>query len=244
LGLTETVALAKSAISKTDADSTYARKKSIETFTCGSLDVDAGHNYAGLRLIKKDGYYSQISTNPDGQDPLTIYYRNAAGNNIYIVNLQKKSGTLATIDDIDAAIVAKNNIPVGAPIPWPLPNVPAGYLACNGQAFNKSLYPQLAIAYPSGVLPDLRGEFIRGWDDGRGVDSGRGILSWQEGQAPISAIAGYWDNNWRNGKHRETGFSAATGTNKGGWHNIIQEYENQRETRPRNIAFNYIVRAA
>ncbi|NDL55385.1 MULTISPECIES: phage tail protein, partial [Photorhabdus] len=139
---------------------------------------------------------------------------------------------------------ANNTHPVGSPIPWPKPNPPSGYLACNGQAFNKSTYPQLAAAYPSGTLPDLRGEFIRGWDDGRGVDHGRGILSWQEGQAPISAIAGYWDNNWRNGKHRETGFSAATGTNKGGWHNIIQEYENQRETRPRNIAFNYIVRAA
>ncbi|WP_445496721.1 phage tail protein [Photorhabdus sp. SF281] len=137
------------------------------------------------------------------------------------------------------------NTPVGPPIPWPQPNPPSGYLTCNGQAFNKSLYPQLAAAYPSGTLPDLRGEFIRGWDDGRGVDSGRGILSYQAGQAPVSAIAGYWDNdNWKNGKHRETGFSAATGTNNGGWHNIIQEYENQRETRPRNIAFNYIVRAA
>ncbi|WP_445496694.1 phage tail protein [Photorhabdus sp. SF281] len=136
------------------------------------------------------------------------------------------------------------NTPVGPPIPWPQPNPPSGYLTCNGQAFNKSLYPQLAAAYPSGTLPDLRGEFIRGWDDGRGVDSGRGILSYQEGQAPVSAIKGYWDNNWNNGTRRDTGFSAATGTNNGSFHTIIQEYENQRETRPRNIAFNYIVRAA
>ncbi|TDB61653.1 tail fiber protein [Photorhabdus khanii] len=134
--------------------------------------------------------------------------------------------------------------PTGAVIPWPLPNPPSGYLTCNGQAFNKSLYPQLAAAYPSGRLPDLRGEFIRGWDDGRGVDSGRGILSYQEGQAPVSAIAGYWGNNWNDNKHRDTGFSAATGTNNGSFHTIIQEYESQRETRPRNIAFNYIVRAA
>ncbi|MGV8004499.1 phage tail protein [Photorhabdus temperata subsp. temperata] len=140
---------------------------------------------------------------------------------------------------------AVNTYPVGSPIPWPQPNPPSGYLACNGQTFNKSTYPQLAAAYPNGRVPDLRGEFIRGWDDNRGVDSGRGVLSYQEGQAPVSAIAGYWDNdNWKNGKHRETGFSAATGTDNGGWHNIIQEYENQRETRPRNIAFNYIVRAA
>lgn len=52
--------------------------------------------------------------------------------------------------------------PVGAPIPWPLAIPPAGFLALNGQAFNTIANPQLAMAYPSGVLPDLRGEFIRG----------------------------------------------------------------------------------
>ncbi len=149
------------------------------------------------------------------------------------------SKRILTEDDIN-----EDKMPVGAPIPWPQKNPPSGYLTCNGQAFNKSTYPQLAAAYPSGTLPDLRGEFIRGWDDGRGVDSGRGILSYQEGQAPVSAIAGYWGNNWNDNKHRDTGFSAATGTNNGSFHTIIQEYESQRETRPRNIAFNYIVRAA
>ncbi len=80
------------------------------------------------------------------------------------------------------------NIPVGSPIPWPLPNPPSGYFTCNGQAFNKSLYPKLTAAYPSGVLPDLRGEFIRGWDDGRGVDRGRGILSWQANEALLGRL--------------------------------------------------------
>ncbi|WP_231389512.1 phage tail protein [Dickeya chrysanthemi] len=59
----------------------------------------------------------------------------------------------------------------GIPLPWPQAAVPTGWLKCNGQAFDKNLYPRLAQVYPSGVLPDLRGEFIRGWDDGRGVDS-------------------------------------------------------------------------
>ncbi|MCW7551054.1 tail fiber protein [Photorhabdus sp. APURE] len=144
-----------------------------------------------------------------------------------------------------SAILPPEQHPVGAPIPYPHRYTPVGYLTCNGQTFDKSLYPKLAEAYPDGRVPDLRGEFIRGWDDSRGVDMGRVCGSWQEGQAPVSAIAGYWNNdNWRNGKHRETGFSAATGTDNGGWHNIIQEHESQRETRPRNIAFNYIVRAA
>src|SRR5699024_11938923 len=55
----------------------------------------------------------------------------------------------------------------------------SGWLKCNGAAFSSEMYPNLAKAYPTLKLPDLRGEFIRGWDDGRGVDAGRGILSIQ-----------------------------------------------------------------
>ncbi len=49
---------------------------------------------------------------------------------------------------------------------------PTGWLKCNGAAFSSEKYPKLAKAYPTNKLPDLRGEFIRGWDDGRGVDAG------------------------------------------------------------------------
>ncbi|MEN3260719.1 phage tail protein [Sodalis endosymbiont of Spalangia cameroni] len=139
----------------------------------------------------------------------------------------------------------RQSIPSGIPLPWPKQDTPAGWLKCNGAPFDKALFPLLAQAYPSGALPDLRGEFIRGWDDGRSVDAGRGILSWQEGQSPVSGPRGYWKNdNWNNGQQRATGFQFATGTDNGGWHPIIQQYEHQRETRPRNVAFNYIVRAA
>ncbi|WP_394346966.1 phage tail protein [Photorhabdus khanii] len=58
-----------------------------------------------------------------------------------------------------------SNIPVGVPIPWPTTTPPAGWLQCNGADFDKSKFPKLAEAYPDGRLPDLRGEFIRGWDD-------------------------------------------------------------------------------
>ncbi|WP_250143045.1 phage tail protein, partial [Escherichia coli] len=71
-------------------------------------------------------------------------------------------------------------LPVGVPVPWPSVTPPTGWLKCNGAAFSAEEYPELAKAYPSGKLPDLRGEFIRGWDDGRGVDTGRAILSAQE----------------------------------------------------------------
>lgn len=52
--------------------------------------------------------------------------------------------------------------PVGAPIAWPSDTIPAGYALMQGQTFDKSVYPLLAIAYPSGVIPDMRGWIIKG----------------------------------------------------------------------------------
>ncbi|EGI37790.1 bacteriophage tail fiber protein, partial [Escherichia coli TA271] len=72
-------------------------------------------------------------------------------------------------------------LPVGVPVPWPLATPPTGWLKCNGAAFSSEMYPKLAKAYPANKLPDLRGEFIRGWDDGRGIDAARALLSIQNG---------------------------------------------------------------
>ncbi|EID7263093.1 prophage tail fiber N-terminal domain-containing protein [Salmonella enterica] len=62
--------------------------------------------------------------------------------------------------------------PVGAPIAWPSDATPAGYALMQGQSFDKSAYPLLAIAYPSGVIPDMRGWTIKGKPI-----SGRAVLS-------------------------------------------------------------------
>ncbi|EMD0970095.1 tail fiber protein, partial [Salmonella enterica] len=59
--------------------------------------------------------------------------------------------------------------PAGAPIPWPSDNIPAGYALMQGQAFDKSAYPKLALAYPSGIIPDLRRLIIKGGYVGRAV---------------------------------------------------------------------------
>ena len=77
---------------------------------------------------------------------------------------------------------ALHDLFIGIPIPYPLSTVPTGCLAMNGQRFDTRRYPKLAQKYPSGVLPDLRSEFIRGWDNGRGVDAGRALLSNQTDQ--------------------------------------------------------------
>ncbi|ELN4677806.1 prophage tail fiber N-terminal domain-containing protein [Escherichia coli] len=65
--------------------------------------------------------------------------------------------------------------PVGAPIPWPSDTVPTGYALMQGQAFDKSAYPKLAAAYPSGVIPDMRGWTIKGKPA-----SGRAVLSQEQ----------------------------------------------------------------
>jgi len=134
-------------------------------------------------------------------------------------------------------------LPVGAPIPWPSATPPTGWLKCNGAAFTASQYPKLALAYPALRLPDLRGEFIRGWDDGRGVDAGRSLLSSQ-------------DHAFQQHTHTYTGLRSVTDCDRGSYSSTwsiddTQSYTTSgatgstaTETRPRNVAFNYIVRAA
>jgi microcystin-dependent protein len=83
-----------------------------------------------------------------------------------------------------------NSIPVGAIIPMAAPSVPAGFLECNGATLKRSDYPALfsliGTTYGAGdssttfLLPDLRGEWIRGWDNGRTVDSGRAFGAFQD----------------------------------------------------------------
>ncbi|MEB7239061.1 tail fiber protein [Escherichia coli] len=156
-------------------------------------------------------------------------------------------------------------LPVGVPVPWPSATPPTGWLKCNGAAFSAVEYPKLAKAYPTNKLPDLRGEFIRGWDDGRGVDSGRSLLSAQNslsfdhrhflptaygsgGDGLMSAV--FKDDNSAMSYYpagtNEYNSSPSSGT-------ILQTYSARNtdgsdkfgnESRPRNISFNYIVRAA
>ncbi|PUY17206.1 phage tail protein [Cronobacter sakazakii] len=141
-------------------------------------------------------------------------------------------------------------LPVGVPVPWPSEIPPEGWLKYNGAIFDKVRYPKLALIYPGGVLPDLRGEFIRGWDDGRGVDAGRTILSAQghlfashkhklllsagsAGTGNIIGIDSKLNGAFTDGINQPGGSVIAAMQETGG-----------TETRPRNIAFNYIVRAA
>lgn len=146
---------------------------------------------------------------------------------------------------------ALSDCPVGSPIPWPQATAPSGFLVCNGQSFNKTTYPLLASAYPSGVLPDLRAEFIRGLDAGRNIDSARAVLSAQ-GDAirditgKIQGINMTGDGAFGN---RELIFREAS-PHGGGKDQYGMTFKASNvvptasENRPRNVAFLYIVRAA
>nr|AVR62900.1 Phage Tail Collar Domain protein [Escherichia coli]VUD39782.1 Phage Tail Collar Domain [Escherichia coli] len=123
--------------------------------------------------------------------------------------------------------VGFESYPVGSPIPWPSATPPQGYLLMNGQSFSCSRYPQLARAYPSCKLPDLRGVFIRGWDNGKGLDGDRNrqLLSYQADQSGVYHERG----GWLKGHHSGMPYWAQGSTT---------------EMRPKNIAFNYIVKAS
>ncbi|ENS1090340.1 tail fiber protein [Escherichia coli] len=176
----------------------------------------------------------------------------------------KSDGTVKTALE-NLGLGEGSALPVGVPVPWPSATPPTGWLKCNGAAFSAEEYPELAKAYPTNKLPDLRGEFIRGWDDGRGVDNGRGLLTLQDGA--IVSHNHYW-GIWTSRTNDQT-LGSFTGTTilkqitplspaidfdnypipnpaitEGGVVAATTKPAGANETRPRNVAFNYIVRAA
>ncbi|EHI1065509.1 integrase [Escherichia coli] len=167
----------------------------------------------------------------------------------------KSDGTVQTALE-NLGLGEGSALPVGVPVPWPSATPPTGWLKCNGAAFSAEEYPELAKVYPTNKLPDLRGEFIRGWDDGRGVDAGRQLLS-SQGDA-IRNIEGFADGgigmsfDTIRGAFYDAGTRSATMANNttaiGKTDDLgfdaSRVVPTANENRPRNIAFNYIVRAA
>ena len=129
------------------------------------------------------------------------------------------------------------------PIPYPKAIPPEGFLMMMGQSIDQPVYPNLYALYGS-VLPDMRAAFIRGWDNGLAIDTGRALLSLQldefkshnhnrnpSGEAEIVISESPNRSGDLQGSTTASKSFTVTG-DKGG-----------TETRPRNIAFNYIVLA-
>ncbi|HHL8316112.1 TPA: phage tail protein [Escherichia coli] len=165
----------------------------------------------------------------------------------------KSDGTVKTALE-NLGLGEGSALPVGVPVPWPSATPPTGWLKCNGAAFSAEEYPELAKAYPTNKLPDLRGEFIRGWDDGRGIDTNRSLLS-SQGDAIRNIIGALVDVRFNTYPSDSGVFTtsvigdASSDSIKGGYAKRVtfdasRVVPTANENRPRNIAFNYIVRAA
>ncbi|MGF6474772.1 hypothetical protein ABIE06_001585 [Pantoea dispersa] len=141
------------------------------------------------------------------------------------------------------------------------------FLKSNGATFSGTLYPKLALAYPGLKLADLRGEFIRGWDDGRAVDASRALLSTQAdairnivgqtgfiltssnttGAGAITMVnQNYYPayNSTPVGSVNDNGSTVTVYREKVASFDASKSVPTANENRPRNVAFNYIVRAA
>lgn len=186
-------------------------------------------------------------------------------------SLAGKMDKSANGSDIENVSVFLQNLGLGAGAPaigipffWPssaMPNTVMPewsdmvFLKFNNATFSAATYPKLALVYPELKLPEMRGEFLRVWDDGRGVDSGRALLSAQ-GDA-IRNITGIINDvhaganasasgaiTWTRDGYRENG-AINTGTWSYGHFSLdaSTKVPTASENRPRNIAFNFLVRA-
>ncbi|MCQ1941866.1 phage tail protein [Escherichia coli] len=148
---------------------------------------------------------------------------------------------------------------IGVPFFWPsaaMPNTVIDswssmvFLKFNGAKFSATDYPVLAKVFPALVLPEARGDFIRIWDDGRGVDGGRTLLSAQD-FAQQRITGDFMGGAMGSSGSIKAGALVNSYTNYGATSQDLQHFsidsaietKTASETRPRNIAFNFLVRA-
>lgn len=143
-------------------------------------------------------------------------------------------------------------IPIGSVMYYASDAIPTGYLECNGSAISIASYSNLnaviGTKFNNGSeaagtfrLPDLRGEFIRGWDNGRGVDAGRTFASNQADAFKSHTHDFYWGQN--SGTSLNTAGNSVLGYN---YHGITGTHIGNTggtETRPRNVALTPCIKA-
>lgn len=143
--------------------------------TAPTANPNTNNTQIATTAFVKTAVANLVGSAPAALDTLEELARALAGDANLKATLLAEIGKKANATDFNAL----HDLFIGIPIPYPLSTVPTGCLAMNGQRFDTRRYPKLAQKYPSGQLPDMRGEFIRGWDNGRGVDAGRSVLETQ-----------------------------------------------------------------
>lgn len=161
----------------------------------------------------------------------------------YSAKIDSSSLNLA---DIVSSKSSGVGIPIGSVIPWPADTMPAEgeWLECNGQAYNTSTYSELYAAIKTANVPDYRGVFLRGNDDGKGYDPGRVVGSYQEDKLAKHEVGGIY---------RETGELPASEANGSlqveyltdtiGDAPVTLSIGEGDDTRPANVSTRYLIRA-
>lgn len=191
-------------------------------------ELKAFQNEVGLSVSKLDVIQEQINT----------YVDNA------LISQKGAAGGITPLDETGK--VPLQHLPelttiLFAPIPYPKATPPEGFLLMNGQSITQAQFPILFSLYGSN-LPDLRGTFIRGWDNSRGFDASRALLSYQSDELK-SHNHTYWSFNDGSGTNGEV-VGAFDGNGGGRTRSKVATSDTGGgETRPKNIAFNYIVKA-
>lgn len=231
--------------------------------TAPTANPNTNNTQIATTAFVKTAVANLVGSAPAALDTLEELARALAGDANLKATLLAEIGKKANATDFNTL----HDLFIGIPIPYPLSTVPTGCLAMNGQRFDTRRYPKLAQKYPSGQLPDLRGEFIRGWDNGRGVDAGRGMLSVQSDEIKShNHKFKYVGQNQRAESNRTDIFNQLTVGDSVYRHdrrddliikvanesdvkygktpyNDVSIYINNTgggETRPRNIAYQYI----
>jgi hypothetical protein len=165
------------------------------------------------------------------------------------ITLNGNTNNITGVSSVSDASGGYLSNPPGTILTIAASTAPAGYLKANGASLSTTTYATLfaAIGYTFGgsgssfTLPDLRGEFIRGWDDGRGVDTGRTF-----GSAQTDAFKSHFHGSTftRNNCAGGSGGADGWGVNGGssGSSTLNSNAEGGTETRPRNIALLHCIK--
>lgn len=149
------------------------------------------------------------------------------------------------------ALSVPTGLPTGMVMPFAGSAAPSGWLECAGQAVSRTgatapLFAAIGVAFGGGDgtttfnVPDLRGEFVRGWDNGRGVDTGRVLGSAQADSLKAhSHVLKYESLQLRSPSDYNRGGYTTTGTASGA---ANTESTGSTETRPRNVAMMYCIK--
>ena len=198
----------------------------------------------GQSINLNNGYVEnlQMKTTPDNKDAANVEFVNLKANKngdsaqVFKVANGVNGNDATNLSQVAGLILAQIStiLPPGVIIPYAGVTPPAGWIECNGQS--TAAYPALA-AVVGGNVPDLRGEFIRGWDHGRGIDPGRGLLTFQQATAIAGTVESYNAIKIDNG---EDSYSAGSPDSDSGRQTNIAR--TMYRVRPRNIALMYIIK--